>query len=840
MGTTKNRILVRDFFYASLAAKLYKAVVCLLVGLLFSFTLYSQNTIIEGKVTDAKTGEPIPFAAISLKGTSLGTVTDFDGNYTLEFTKRNADSLKCVSIGYITETVVFKKGIKQVQNFKLVPTSYSISEVVIRPGENPAHILLRKIIEKKPQNDKARYNTYNYEVYNKLQFDLMDFSEKLPNRKILKKIKFIFNNIDTTADGRRFLPFFMTESFSDFYFRKNPLDKKEIIKATKSSGVRNSSLSQFLGDSFIDFDIYNNFVKVASKSFISPIANSGLLFYKYTLADSAFIGNHWCYKVEFKTRAKQDLTFEGFFWVNDTSFAIKRIQMEVNKDANLNFIKTATVLQDYEPVDGKYWMRTEENIDAELDPIKEIGKSGLFVHKKTIYSNIKVNKPIEDKYLKGGNVIELTDDAMDKKEAYWDSIRPDTLTRTQASIYHIVDTLKSLPVYKRWEKIGYMAMTGFIPVGPFELGPYFSIFTTNTIEGSRYRFGFRTSNKFSRYVEFGLYGAYGVKDAKWKYGGNFRWRITKKRRQIISLDYKHDVELLGLSSRANLQLNIAASIGRRRPLNSLIFSSNANIFYEVDWFTGFTSKLTLTHRKFLPAGVFNFIRPSDNPVTLPSLTTSEISLMTYFAYGDKYVGGQFDRVSAGTKYPAITLTATFGIKGIIGSQYNYQKLVLGIADRFRINPLGYTDYYIEAGKIFGTVPYPFFNVHIGNETYALSSEYFNMANFFEFATDKFARLNVTHHFDGLLFNRIPLIRKLKWRELVFFKTVTGRISEKNQNEMLLPQGMYDLKGKFYMETGVGIENIFKVFRIDVLWRLTHLDHADTPRIGIRGAIQIRL
>lgn len=803
---------------------------------------WGQATIVKGKVVDAKTNEPIAFAAISIKGTSIGTTSDFDGTYTLEFAKKAGDTLTCVSIGYQKESIHIKKGAIQEINFKLIPTAYNIGEVVIKAGENPAHILLRKIIEHKKENDKSHYKSYNYEVYNKIQFDINDFPKSLAEKKIFKRIKFIFDNIDTTQTGRVFLPLFLTESVSDFYYSKNPPGKKEVIKASKTSGITNDDVNQFLGDMYLNYDIYDNTLVITDKAFVSPISNSGLLFYKYHLVDSTFKGKHWCYRIDFGPRFKQDLTFTGHFWVNDTTFAIKDIEMKANKEANLNFVKEVTIKQEYEQIDGQHWMRTVERVDADLNPIKELGSAGVFAHKHTTYRHIQVDEPINAKIFKGSENIVITDSALTRNEAYWDTIRPDTLTRQQQGVYHMVDTLKKTPFYKRWERFGYMAFTGFIPIGPIEVGPYYSLYTTNTIEGSRFRFGARTSNKFSRRVEFGGYGAYGLRDEEWKYGGLIRWRITKKRRMVLGADYKHDVELIGLTSRANLQLNIAASIGRRHPLNSLIFSDNANLYYEIDWFSGFTQKLTLTNRKFYPAGTFAFNRINSDGSTTPlsSLTTSEVSLMTYFAYDEKYIGGSFDRVSTGTKYPRLMLTTTFGISNILGSQYNYQKLVFSLSDRFYLNPIGFTDYYIEAGKIFGTVPYPLLNVHIGNETYALSNEYLNMANFFEFATDQYARLNVTHHFQGMFLNKIPLMRKLKWREVFVFKALTGSISTRNENHLQLPPGMYNLKGSVYVETGLGIENIFKVFRVDVLWRLTHHDHVDTPRIGLRGAIQIKL
>ncbi|UPT68080.1 MAG: DUF5686 and carboxypeptidase regulatory-like domain-containing protein [Sphingobacteriales bacterium JAD_PAG50586_3] len=295
----------------------------MLLCALCAVTANAQNTIVEGRVTDAKTGEGIAFAAVAFKGTSMGTTTDFNGYYIINVSKP-VDSLRCVFVGYNPQTKKITRDVKQTIDFVLQPTAYNIGEVVIRPGENPAEVLLKKVIKHKKDNDKSKYDSYQYETYNKLQFDLNNFTDKISKRKALKQISFIFDNVDTSETGKAYLPIFMTETVSDFYFRKNPADKKEMVKATKVSGIKNKSVSQFLGDMYQNIDIYENTLLLFDKGFISPISNTGILFYKYFLTDSAYIESRWCYKVDFVPRLKQDLTFTGNMWIADTSFAIKK------------------------------------------------------------------------------------------------------------------------------------------------------------------------------------------------------------------------------------------------------------------------------------------------------------------------------------------------------------------------------------------------------------------------------------------------------------------------------------------------------------------------------------
>ncbi len=815
-----------------------KPVACFALCVLFSFNLYSQNTIVEGRVTDAKSGEAIAFAAVAFVGTTMGTTTDFNGYYIINVNKP-VDSLRCVFVGYNTQTIKVVRNKKQTINFNLQPAAYNIGEVVVHAGENPAHILLRKIIEHKPENDKERYSTYQYEAYNKLQFDLNNFTEKLSKRKALKSISFIFENVDTSESGKAYLPFFITETVSDFYYRKSPADKKEVIKASKVSGLKNESVSQFLGDMYQNLNIYDNTIVLFEKNFTSPISNSGLLFYKYYLTDSTFIDSMWCYKIEYTPRIKQDFSFTGYFWVHDTTFAIKEIQMQVNKDVNINWIKDFFVIQKYERVDGKHWMRSYEKVVADFNPMKT-GTVGLYGRKTTYYRNIKVDEPIAEKDLKGAANIVIDDGAMEKDDSYWTLTRPDSLTKAEKTIYKNVDSIKTLPIYRFSADFIYGIVTGYLKTGPVELGPYYSLVSFNLLEGNRFRLGGRTSSKFSRRVELSGYGAYGLRDKQWKYGGGFKWLITRAPRSIIGANYRKDVELMGLNNTSTVQLNIIASIGRRRPLDQLYYTTNASAYFEHEWFSGFYNRLTLNRKIYTPGGIFSFNQINSDGGTTPvtDITTSEVTLMTHFAYDEKFVNGDLERTSLGTRYPVLTLTATFGFKGVLGSNFKYQQLKLNIDDRIRLNPFGYTDYNIEIGKTFGRVPYPLLNIQTGNETFAYSSYYFNMANFYEFATDQYVRLFVTHHFDGLLFNKIPLLRKLKWREVATFKGVIGNVSEQNRSVYQFPNLMYDLGGKPYMETSVGIENIFRFFRVDVVWRLTHFDHADISKIGVRGALQV--
>jgi hypothetical protein len=315
-----------------------------------------QTTQMSGKVSDALTNEPIPFATVAFKGTTQAVSTDIDGNYTIS-SETPSDSLFVSYVGYINVALPVRKGKTQNLNFVLTVNKIELQEVVIVPGENPAHILLRKIIAHRDSNNKEILNAYQYENYNKLEFDINNISQKFKKQKIFKPFAFIFDNIDSSSNNEKpFLPVFISESLSDVYFRKDGNYKREFVKASKVSGIENQSVNQFLGDMYQSTNVYDNFINIFGKGFVSPIANIGLLYYRYYLVDSLFIGNQWCYKMTFKPRRKQDLTFVGEIWVHDTTFAVRKINMRICPDANINFVNDIAIVKDYTWVNNKHWL----------------------------------------------------------------------------------------------------------------------------------------------------------------------------------------------------------------------------------------------------------------------------------------------------------------------------------------------------------------------------------------------------------------------------------------------------------------------------------------------------
>ncbi len=822
---TKNNI----FFLLSIC--------CLLIG---SIAANAQSILIKGKVMDSHTEEAIPFANVFLKGTTVGVSTDIDGNYELQ-TERLVDTLGVSAIGYKAESKIIPEGSEVKVYFKLDRSVVKLNEVVVKAGENPAHPIIRNIIaNKKENNAEERLANFKHEVYNKLELDMSDISEDFMNKRLFKPFSFIFENIDSVSEEKPFLPVFITETLSDFYFKQDPTENKEIIKASKISGIKNESVTQFLGNMYQQVRMYNNWINIMGKNFASPISDNGFNYYEYYLVDSAFIENHWCYQINFKPKRKQENTFNGDFWVNDTTFAIKQASMQlIAKEININFVDKISVYQNFTPVQDSIWMLTKDKLIINF--ISAEDAPGLIGRKSTHYKDFVIEDPIVLKAFESKEDLVVDEDVMEKTEDFWREARHEELTENEEAIYAMVDTIKNVPIAKTYADIVTFVVTGYKDFGPVEFGPIFSLWSSNPVEGNRFQLGMRTNSKLSERFQVGGYLAYGIKDNRFKYGANGRLLINNKPWQTLEIKYSNDLDLQSESELEFGENNFLAGLYRRNVPQKLTHIRRFSIAYERDWAQGWSSKIQFTDKNISP--YFNFYYPDAATSELDSnVHVAEVKLSTRFSYRERFVKGQYSRVSLGSEYPTITLSYTLGLKGLLGSEYNYHKVEMIWDHWFYLNPFGWTEYLIKAGKIFGDLPFLLLHRHPGNETFFYNTYSFNNMNDYEFISDTYASIYVTHHFDGFIFNHIPLLRKLKLRALVGGKFTYGTLSDRN---IALNSSAQNFDGNWqiqapqpYIEGSLGIENIFKLFRVDLVRRFSYLDNPNIPEYGIRAGMEL--
>lgn len=843
-----------------------KRIVCFVYSCICVVLLSAQAVTITGRVTDKQTDEAVAFANVFVKGTTNGISTDFNGYYSITV-NLPADSLGASSIGYVTELRKISGATKQVINFVLDRTDYNLSEVVIVPGENPALAIVRKTIENKDLHNRRRLHSYGYEVYNKIEIDLDELSDKFKNRKIFKPFKFIFNNVDSTSEERPFLPFFLSETVSDFYYRRQPPDKRETIKASQVSGVNDVNLSQFLGSMYIQIDIYEDWIYLLQRQFISPISKVGMSSYRYYLVDSQLIDNFPCYKIQFLPKIKGGLTFEGDMWIADSVYAVKQISMKMSDGADLNFVRKLSLYNEFVPVGDSAWMLKKEKVIVNF--IKPKNAPGLIGRKTASYKGFSLNETpstLDSVFKKGSADIKVEDSANQRSAAYWQKIRHDSLSFNEQKVYTMIDTLRSLPIVKTYLDIIQTVYLGYKDIGPISIGNIFSFISYNDIEGLRLKYGMSTSNKFSKYVLLDGYVAYGFKDKQVKYGASFLWLLTKYPRTSISARYRSD-----LSSTSNYNSfygngGLLSNFGVRRveegkwiPLKLVQVKEFKTDLYK-EWAIGYSFRLGFTNRYLRPLGSFNFSYNTGaydaRPNTLVhDARISEFTFTQRFAWQEKFVSGEFNRLSVGSDYPIFFLQYGLGMKGIMKGEYNYHRLVFGISDNQPLGPLGKLWWNVEVGRTWGRLPYLFLNMPDAEESYIYNWDGLNTARDYQFVADRYVKVVLDHHLGGLLFNRIPGFNKLKLREVWSARMWWGDLTPANRaanyanlrenpgNTGLVRAETADKMP--LVEVSVGIENILRLLRVDIFWRCTHTDPRGNAfsfkygNFGVRAGLQLQ-
>lgn len=804
--------------------------------------LFAQTTRITGRVTDAATGEALPFASVAFVDSRISATTDIEGFFRFE-TYYATDSIRATAVGYRPLAVAVKRDQAQMIDIALQPALADLPEVVVTYRENSAFAVLRQVVRNKPVNNRAKLAAYEYESYNKVEFDLNNITEDFKRKKLFKDLEFIFEHVDTSTT-KPSLPIFMTETLSDVYYRQDPQARREIIKGNRVSGVENESITQFMGDMYQNVNIYENFLTLFGKNFVSPIADNGIAHYDYLLLDSNWVGRNWCYRIRFKPRHRQQLCFAGEMWINDTSFAVRRIDAGIEPGTNLNFVQELAVHQEYDEVAREVWMLTRDELFVDLNPLKDDGTKknpvqGLYGRRNATYRDFTINKPRDDAFFGGVSEVVVDPDPLSIGEDFWAQHRHTRLSKRENDIYHMVDTMKRVPRFRTYLDIITTVVTGYYKAGQVELGPYFNMYSFNPVEGNRFRMGVRTSDDFSKRVEYEGFLAYGTHDQEFKYGIGGRGFISREPRQLLGVYYSHDIEQLGQSTSAFRQDNVLSSAFRRTPNTKLTMVDEYKLTYEREWFQGFTTNLMFRARRLFPRGDLQYLRyQDDSPTFVNSIRTSEVALNTRYAYREKHVNGTFRRVSLGTNYPAFELHTAFGVPNLFASDHAYTKAVLLASQRLPTGALGNLRYAAEVGRIWGTLPYPLLIIHPGNETFYYDEGAYNTMNFFEFISDRYASVWLQQHFDGFFLNRVPLFRRLKWREVLGVKAVVGDLDDKHASELVLLPIMRRLSQGPFVEASAGVENILKVLRVDGIWRLTYRDSPRASNFALRMKLTI--
>jgi len=804
---------------------------------IFVFSVNAQKTEVAGKITEAGSNNPIPYVTVVFKGTFTGTTSDLNGNYDLGSIK--ATSLIEVSaVGYKKQ--VFSIKLKQINKIDIVMEEdvISVAEVTVRPGENPAIPLFRKIVDRKKENNPSNFPSWQSKLYSKTEIDIKNVNGSLRKKKLLKQFDFVFKYLDSLEiEGKTFLPVFFTETVSNYFHNSISKTNREEIIANKASGMTTDMITQFTGKMYEGVNPYDNYIMVSDIGIISPLNSMGLQFYHYYLRDSTIVNSRKIYEISFKPRLPQDPTFKGKFWIEDETFALTKIEMQLSTKANVNFLNNLQYSAEYHKSEDRWVPRNEILIaDLDIQKDKDSEKIGLMGRKTNVYENFTFAES-PPPAVRQKDAIIVDKDAIKKDELFWEKSRPFELQKRESGIYAMVDSIKNVPLYKTVVEYIYMFYYGYRDLGKVEVGPYYYMYSSNKVEGSRLRIGGRTTYKFDQKLRLNGYGAYGFSDRDFKYGGGLEYYFSKKPRSLVSIQGSHDYELLGKSSNAFSRDNILTTVLSKYPYTKLNMIDRVDATFNKEWKKGYSNQFSVSSAHIFSGPLVPFINPLGN--LIPSIRTGEIKVNSRYAPRETVVQDGFERNTFGNFDPVLNLGITTGVKGFLGGDYNYLKLDLNFSNKMALNPIGFVTYYIQAGKIWGNVPYPLMKIHEGNETYAFDLYAFNLMDYQEFVSDTYASLFLEHHFQGFFLNKIPLFRRLKWREIVGMRSLIGSYDPEKHTSMVFPTGMKGLRSTPYTEFSAGIENILKIIRVDAVWRYNYND-LQKVKLGLLFSLQITL
>jgi len=813
---------------------------------LFLSSLSLAQIKVSGTVYD-ENNLPLPFASVGFKGTTVGMITNENGKFYLE-TKQNNLTLVVSYSGYKAQEKQFTSG--SFLNLKFNLESENVIETVqIMVGKqpkknNPAIDILRKIWQHKRKNGLYMFDQYKFDKYEKIQFDLNNIDSAFTEKKIFKGMEFIFDQVSTSnITGKTYLPIFINETLSEVYGDNQLNRKKEILTANKASGFEgNQSILAFIKDLYNEYNIYNNFITIFDKGFHSPLSRFGIDVYNYVLADSAYIDNKWCYNIIYYPRRKGELTFKGDFWVNDSTFAVKKINLEVTQSANINWVKDIYIEQEFEVLNDSVFLLSRDYFMSDFSFTKKDESKGVYGKRTTIYQNHVFNQPKPREFYK--EEVNFYDDAIYKKDDdFWHNNRLESLSSDERGIYKMLDTLQTVKKFRQIHDVVATLASGYYQIGNFDYGPIFSSFGYNDVEGVRIRTGGRTYFGPNDLWRLEGYTAYGFNDNKFKYGTSGKWLLDKKNRLIISGGNRRDVEQIAASLTATndvLGRSFASSAVFASGDNSKLTNVNlSNLMLEIEPLKHLSFKTAFSYRTLESASPSTFsLAYFDQQGNIQSKTTqSEVNFMIDYTPGIKTIGYGVERGIVDNNYAHIYVNFSQGLKGVFDSDFKYEKLQLYYKQPIVIGLLGRLFVTTEIGKTFGEVPLSLLSVLPGNQSYFMIPSNFNLLNYYEFATDQYATLQLEHHFNGKLFSRIPYFRDLNLREIVGVKAGIGDVSDKNK--AINASGMtYIAPTDPYWEYNVGVGNIFKVLRIDFAWRGSYLNNPDADKWSIKAQIGI--
>ena len=871
----------------------------ILFFLFFVFLQLSQiYAQIQGVVKDASTGEPIPFASVYYEGKGVGVLTDIDGRFVVDkFVEWK--NLSFSSVGYSVKVVpITQKTTKLTVSLK--PLEYTLDEVVVKARRekysrknNPAVEMMKKVVASKKLDDLKQKDHYDYNVYQKLTLALNNITaDSLRESKLFKQYPFFREQVEYCPEiDKNILPLSVDETLTQIVYRKNPESEKHVIKGINSTGVNElfntgDMLTTVLKDVFQNVNVYEDRVRLLQYPFDSPISDNGIGFYRYYIMDTTYVEQDKCFQLSFVPNHPQDFGFTGtLFIMADSTYRLKQCVLNLPKKTDVNFVENMSIQQQFGALPTGEWVQLSDDMLCELNFF-----GGRFmVRRATHNSDYNFLDTNERVFKKKGKEIKDAN-AMMRNDEFWNRYRATELTKSESNMGGFVSKLANIKGFK-YILFGLKALIeNFVETGTkdhpskVDIGPVNTILTSNYIDGTRLRASAQTTANLNPNWFFKGYAAYGFKDERLKYLGQVEYSFDKKGylprefpKHSVAVSYQYD-NMLPSDKFINTDKDNMFTSLKWAKQTLYNYERKFTVNYEHERENGLKTSLMLRHANYEPCGQLfyrtmegeaqlqqalasgamtgeDFIR---TPYNTHDITIAEATFGVRFAPGEAFVNTKQRRLPINLDAPVFSVSHTFGLNGVLGSEYTYNFTEVGFYKRLWLGSWGNIDTYLKGGVQWNKVPFPLLIVPAANLSYIIQDGTFNLINNMEFLNDRYASLDVSWNMQGKLFNRIPLLKKLKWREFIGIKCLWGELTDKNNpfleenrndNMLMMFPGHYRADGVYeyssnvmdpkrpYVEACVGIHNIFKLLHVEYVRRLNYKYLPTANKWGVRLMIR---
>lgn len=845
---------------------------------------YAVAQTVSGIVVDAKSGSPLPFVNVYYEGKGVGAATDENGNFSVPY-RKGWNILTISSVGFKKMEIPISGPIENLK-VRLEVNSQTIKGVSIKGKRkkydrknNPAVELMRKVIAAKKHSDLRRHDYFSYQKYEKRTFALNEFTEKVFDDEHFKKLPFLKERVETCPEtGKLILPISVDETFSKRIFKKDGNIDKTIVEGRNSTGLNEffntgDIATTMIEDVFTDVDIYDNNIHVLQSEFVSPLSSSsGISFYRYFIADTLDVDGIRCIEVTFTPNNSQDFGFNGSLYIMaDSTYRVHKATLNLPHNNAVNFVSDMYVSQEFETLPTGEQVIVNDNMIVQISVIGSFTK--FHIKRDTYYSNYSLEE-IPEKEFKFLGKERLLADAMMKDNKYWNSVRPEPLTEKESTMDDFLKKMESTKGFKFVLFVAKAFIENFVETSTdrekpskVDIGPINTIFSQNFVDGFRLRMSAQTTANLNPHLFAKGYVAYGFKDHKWKGMGELTYSFNKKAylpREFpvnnLTVTYQYDDASPSDIFMPTDKDNVFTSF-RWTKVNHMNYVQKLRVLYEREWENGLRLT-TQVKKESNEATAALFYQPLDGTGTpspdknlhINKFEMADVMIGLRFQPGATYINTKQRRIATNNDSPIFELNHTIGLKNVLGNDYTYNYTEAKVYKRLYLSSWGKIDTYVKGGIQWNKVPFPLLIMPAANLSYIKERETFSLIDNMEFMNDRFVSIMSGWDMNGKILNRIPLIRKLKWREYIGFNMLWGTLTDKNNPFLAKNAGdsrLFYFPGEFrkdgtfkyqsrvmdknkpYFEVVAGIHNIFKILHVEYVRRLNYLDNPDIDKWGIR-------